>query len=120
MCVRSQDLRIGILLEQDAFHEIWKVWKGLGYPFDSLVPSYATSIGVSGDTPRALAMLAGIIANGGVRYPVETIHQLTFAHDTPMETTVTVSGGSPPSFISSQRRRDISAPHAIRFETLCV
>lgn len=85
---RAQDLRIGILLEQDAFHEIWKAWKGLGYPFDSLVPSYATSIGVSGDTPRALAMLAGIIANRGVRYPVEMIHQLTFARQTPMETTV--------------------------------
>lgn len=84
----GQDVRIGILLEQDAFHEIWKAWKGLGYPFDSLVPSYATSIGVSGDTPHALAMLAGIIANGGIRYPVETIQQLTFARRTPMETTV--------------------------------
>jgi membrane peptidoglycan carboxypeptidase len=30
--------------------------------------------------------LAGIIANGGVRYPEETIHQLRFAHNTPMET----------------------------------
>ena len=85
---RGQDLRIGILLEQDAFHEIWKAWKSLGYPFDSLVPSYATSIGVSGDTPKALAELAGIIANGGIRYPVETIRQLTFARSTPMETTL--------------------------------
>ncbi len=85
---QGQDLRISVLLEQDAFHEIWKAWKGLGYPFDSLVPSYATSIGVSGDTPRALAELAGIIINGGVRYPVETIDQLTFARHTPMETTV--------------------------------
>ncbi|WP_263416246.1 transglycosylase domain-containing protein [Terriglobus albidus] len=82
----GQDVRISILLEQDAFHEIWRDWKRLGYPFDSLVPSYATSIGVSGDTPRALAELAGIIANGGIRYPEETIHQLTFAHNTPMET----------------------------------
>lgn len=85
---QGQDLRISILLEQDAFHEMWKAWKGLGYPFDSLVPSYATSIGVSGDTPRALAELAGIIVNGGVLYRVETIHQLTFARNTPMETTV--------------------------------
>jgi cell division protein FtsI/penicillin-binding protein 2 len=85
---RAQDLRIGIILEKDAFHEIWKAWKSLGYPFDSLVPSYATSIGVSGDTPRALAELAGIIANGGTRYPVETVRQLTFARSTPMETTV--------------------------------
>ena len=84
----GQDLRIGILLEEDAFHEIWKAWKRLGYPFDSLVASYATSIGVSGDTPKALAELAGIIANGGIRYPTETVRQLTFAHGTPMETTV--------------------------------
>lgn len=84
----GQDLRIGILLEEDAFREIWKAWKRLGYPFDSLVASYATSIGVSGDTPKALAELAGIIANGGIRYPAETVRQLTFAHGTPMETTV--------------------------------
>jgi membrane peptidoglycan carboxypeptidase len=85
---RGQNLRIGILLEEDAFHEIWKAWKRLGYPFDSLVPSYATSIGVSGDTPKALAELAGIIVNGGNRYPVETIRQLTFASGTPMDTTL--------------------------------
>jgi membrane peptidoglycan carboxypeptidase len=85
---RGQDLRIGILLEEDAFHEIWKAWKRLGYPFDSLVPSYATSIGVSGDTPKALAELAGVIVNGGNRYPVETIRQLTFASGTPMDTTL--------------------------------
>jgi membrane peptidoglycan carboxypeptidase len=84
----GQDLRIGILLEEDAFHEIWKAWKRLGYPFDALVPSYATAIGVSGDTPKALAELAGIVANGGFRYPVETIRQMAFAHGTPMETTV--------------------------------
>jgi membrane peptidoglycan carboxypeptidase len=85
---RGQDLRIGVLLEEDAFHDIWEAWKRLGYPFDSLVPSYATSIGVSGDTPKALAELAGIIVNGGIRYPVETIRQLTFARSTPMETTL--------------------------------
>jgi membrane peptidoglycan carboxypeptidase len=96
----GQDLRIGILLEEDAFHEIWKAWKPLGYPFDSLVPSYATSIGVSGDTPRALAELAGIIANGGIRYPVETVRQLTFASSTPMETTVAFQPGSGESVIS--------------------
>lgn len=84
----GQDVRIGTLIEQDAFHEIWKAWKRLGYPFDSLVPSYATAIGVSGDTPRALAELAGIIANDGTRFPEETIRQLTFAHATPMETAV--------------------------------
>ena len=97
---RAQDLRIGIVLEQDAFHEIWKAWKRLGYPFDSLVPSYATSIGVSGDTPRALAELVGIIANGGTRYPVETVRQLKFASRTPMETTLAFHPGSGESVVS--------------------
>ena len=85
----GQDVRIGILLEKDAFREIWKAWKRLGYPFDALTPSYATAIGVSGDTPAALAELAGIIANDGVRYPVETIRGLRFARNTPMETSFT-------------------------------
>jgi len=85
----GQDMRIGILLEQDAFHEIWKAWRRLGYPFDSLTPSYATAIGVSGDTPAALAELAGIIANDGVRSPIETIRELRFARSTPMETCFT-------------------------------
>ncbi len=82
----AQDRRIRILLEEDAFHEIWKDWKKLGYPFDSLVPSYATSIGVSGDTPQALAELAGIIVNGGLRLPAISVRGMAFAHDTPVET----------------------------------
>ncbi len=84
----AQDERIRILLEVDAFPEIWKAWKRLGYPFDSLVPSYATSIGVSGDTPQALAELAGIILNGGIRRPTISIQGMDFAHDTPVETVV--------------------------------
>lgn len=82
----AQDRRIRTLLEEDAFHEIWKAWKALGYPFDSLVPSYATSIGVSGDTPQALAELAGIILNTGVRLPLINIRQLDFGRGTPVET----------------------------------
>ena len=84
----GQDVRIGILLEQDAFREIWKAWRRVGYPFDALVPSYATAIGVSGDTPEALATLAGIVINGGVRYPTELVRGMQFAQGTPMETRV--------------------------------
>lgn len=102
---QGQDLRIGILMEQDAFHEIWKAWKALGYPFDSLVPSYATAIGVSGDTPEALAELAGIIVNGGVRYPLETIHQMTFARNTPMETTVSFRPSAGQALLSPEIAR---------------
>ncbi|MGA7929059.1 MAG: transglycosylase domain-containing protein, partial [Candidatus Sulfotelmatobacter sp.] len=82
----AQDLRIKILMEQDAFENIWRDWRQLGYPFDSLVPSYATAIGVSGDTPEALAELMGIIVNDGVRDPTITIRQLQFAQDTPIDT----------------------------------
>ena len=82
----AQDLRIRILLEEDAFKAMWGAWSRLGYPFERLVPSYATAIGVSGDTPAALAGLMGIIANDGVRYPRTAIRQLRFAENTPMET----------------------------------
>lgn len=84
----AQDKRIRILLEEDAFREIHRAWKKLGYPFDRLVPSYATAIGSSGDTPAALAELAGIIVNGGVRYPNLRIRRLEFAGQTPFETVI--------------------------------
>ena len=54
---RAQDTRIGIMLEEDAFVHIQKRWARLGYPFDHLVPSYATAIGSSADRPGALAEL---------------------------------------------------------------
>ena len=81
----AQDKRIETLLEIDAFKPIHAAWKRLGYPFDALVPSYATSIGVSGDTPQALAELAGILVNDGVRYPSIAIRDLHFAQNTPFD-----------------------------------
>jgi len=81
----AQNKRIRILVEEDAFWEIGKAWQRLGYPFDRLVPSYATAIGVSGDTPKALAELAGILINDGVRYPALAVSELDFAQHTPME-----------------------------------
>jgi membrane peptidoglycan carboxypeptidase len=83
---KAQDLRIRILMEEDAFKEVWRAWSRVGYPFERLVPSYATAIGVSGDTPGALAELMGIIVNHGMRYPRTAISQLRFAQNTPMET----------------------------------
>jgi membrane peptidoglycan carboxypeptidase len=82
----AQDSRIRTLLEMEAFTEIHKHWKRLGYPFGSLVPSYATSIGVSGDRPAALAELMGIIVNDGMRLPTSRIEELHFGADTPYET----------------------------------
>ena len=82
----AQDIRIRSLLEVEAFLEIHKVWKRLGYPFDFLVPSYATAIGSSADRPASLTELVGIIMNNGIRYPVARINELHFASGTPYET----------------------------------
>ena len=79
-------MRIRIVLERDAFVEIHRAWKRLGFPFDSLTPSYAAALGSSGDNPAALAELAGIILNDGVRYPSVRIRELHFAAGSPVET----------------------------------
>ncbi len=84
----AQDIRIRTLLEVEAFSEVHRAWKNLGYPFDSLVPSYATAIGSSADRPGALAELVGIILNNGVLYPSQRIQELHFAKDTPYETII--------------------------------
>ena len=82
----AQDSRIRTLLETQAFADIQRRWRRLGYPFESLTPSYATSIGASGDRPAALAELMGIIVNGGLRLPVARFESLVFARGTPYET----------------------------------
>jgi membrane peptidoglycan carboxypeptidase len=82
----AQDLRIKSLLEVEAFEALHKDWKRLGYPFETLTPSYATAIGSSGDRPAALAELMGIIVNDGVRLPVASLKSLRFAIGTPYET----------------------------------
>jgi membrane peptidoglycan carboxypeptidase len=81
----AQNTRIRTILEIDAFAEIHKSWKRQGYPFASLVPSLATAIGSSGDNPEALAELAGIILNDGIRQPSVRIEQLHFARGMPLE-----------------------------------
>jgi membrane peptidoglycan carboxypeptidase len=82
----AQDLRIRSLQEGAAFAQIHRTWQRLGYPFDSLTPSYATAIGASGDRPAALAELMGIIANDGLRLPAPRMVSMVFAHSTPYET----------------------------------
>ncbi|MBI4849520.1 MAG: transglycosylase domain-containing protein [Nitrospirae bacterium] len=82
----KQDIRIRTLLEVESFSEIHKEWKRLKYPFDSLVPSYATAIGSSADRPSALAELTGIVLNNGEWNPSVRIQELHFAKDTPYET----------------------------------
>ena len=82
----AQDWRIRTLLEEEVFAEIHTGWKNLGYPFDSLVPSYATAIGSSADRPDALAELVGIVLRGGMRYPARQIEEMHFGAGTPFET----------------------------------
>jgi len=82
---RAQDRRILDLLEIEAFQELHAQWRRLGYPFASLTPSLATSIGSSGDRPAALAELMGVLVNGGKRYPSRLIEHLEFATATPYE-----------------------------------
>jgi membrane peptidoglycan carboxypeptidase len=82
---RAQDKRILSLLEVEGFLEIHRQWKRMGYPFGSLVPSYATALGASADRPAALAELMGILVNGGARRPNTRIESLHFAASTPFE-----------------------------------
>jgi membrane peptidoglycan carboxypeptidase len=83
----AQDIRLRIRIERDAFARMTPYWRRLGFPFETLVPSYATAIGSSADRPAALADLMGIIVNDGWRRPLIDIQQVRFAHTTPYETT---------------------------------
>jgi membrane peptidoglycan carboxypeptidase len=82
----AQDIRIQSLLEVEAFDGLLRDWKRLGYPFDNITPSYATSIGSSGDRPAALAELMSILVNDGVRVPMVSLSGLHFAANTPYDT----------------------------------
>jgi membrane peptidoglycan carboxypeptidase len=82
----ARDSRVRIVLEIDAFSDIHRRWKNMGYPFGHLVPSLATALGSSGDRPAALAELMGIILNDGKRIPTHRFTEVAFARDTPYET----------------------------------
>jgi membrane peptidoglycan carboxypeptidase len=83
---RAQDLRLRIRIERDAFARLTPYWQKLGFPFKTMVPSYASSIGSSGDRPTALAELVGILVNDGVRRPGTALTKIHFAPGTPYET----------------------------------
>ena len=88
----AQNRRILSLLEIDAFSEVQRAWQRLGYPFERLVPSYATAIGSSGDRPAALAELMGIIVADGVRQPNVQLETIRLAEGTPYEARLRRSG----------------------------
>ncbi|MBP2681424.1 MAG: rane carboxypeptidase, partial [Candidatus Krumholzibacteriota bacterium] len=91
----AQDSRIKTILEMEAFEDIHEGWKRVGYPFDTLIPSYATAIGSSADRPAALAELVGVILNDGIRYPSERTGHVRFAANTPYETVMKPTLASP-------------------------
>lgn len=82
----AQDLRLRTRIERDAFTRMTPYWRRLGFPFERLVPSYATAIGSSADRPAALAELMGIIVNEGLDRPAQRINRLVFAPGTPYHT----------------------------------
>ena len=83
---RAQDLRLRIRIERDAFSRMAPYWQRLGFPFKTMVPSYASAIGSSSDRPVALAELVGIVVNDGVRRPSASLAKVHFAGGTPYET----------------------------------
>ncbi|HEY8152725.1 MAG TPA: transglycosylase domain-containing protein [Myxococcota bacterium] len=98
----AQNLRIRILLEQDAFARIHADWRRLGYPFASLVPSLATAIGSSADRPDALAELLGIVQGGGLRRATTRIEELRFAEGTPFATVLRPRSFAPERVLRSE------------------
>jgi membrane peptidoglycan carboxypeptidase len=83
---RAQDLRLRIRMEKEAFNRMAPYWQRLGFPFRTLVPTYATAIGSSSDRPVALAELTGILVNDGLRRPLSSLNKIHFAGGTPYET----------------------------------
>jgi len=94
--------RIGSIAETEAFREIHRAWRRLGYPFGTLVPSYATAIGSSADRPDDLTELVGILLNDGIRYPVQRVEELHFAAGTPYETVLRRSAPRGERVLSSE------------------
>lgn len=86
---RARQRVIATLVEEGAFGRIHASWRRQGYPFASLVPSYATAIGSSGDNPAALSELMGIIQNDGLRLPTVRIAEVQFGAGTPYDTRLT-------------------------------
>lgn len=84
-----QDSRIRIMLEQEAFQAIHDKWQRLGYPFHTLVPTFATALGSSGDKPSALAELVGIISQDGIKTTPARVEKLNFAGGTPFASELT-------------------------------
>ncbi len=105
----KQDRRIKIMLEQEAFGSLHQTWKQLGYPFESLKPTYATALGSSGDKPAALAELMSVLSSGGYRYSQSRITELHFASKTPFETIARYQPSSGVRVLSEELSQEVRA-----------
>jgi membrane peptidoglycan carboxypeptidase len=101
----AQDTRLRIRIEKDAFARMTPYWQRVGFPFERLVPTLATSIGNSSDRPAALAELMGIIVNDGVKKPTLRLTRLHMGRGTPYETVMT------PKVVEGER---VMAPEVAR------
>ncbi|MDE1151606.1 MAG: transglycosylase domain-containing protein [Micavibrio sp.] len=81
--MHAQNIRIQTMLEKEAFGFIHDTWAAKGYSFAAMVPSYASALGASGDTPYALAEFSGIIQNDGVYKKSIKFRDISFAENTP-------------------------------------
>lgn len=82
----AQNIRIRTMIEREAFTHLHKSWQATGFPFDTMVPSYASALGSSGDTPAALSDLVGILVNDGARKPMQKMGEVQFGVGTPYQT----------------------------------
>ncbi|QGZ63987.1 transglycosylase domain-containing protein [Paraburkholderia acidisoli] len=98
----TQDRRIRHMIELRAYDAIGKSWRALGYPFDSITPSYGAAIGASGDRPAALAQLIGLISSHGEKLPTHSFESLDFARGTPYETRFVHADTPPQALISPE------------------
>lgn len=83
---RAQDTRLRTRIERDAFERMTASWRRLGFPFERMVPSYASAIGSSADRPTGLADLMSILMNDGVRRSARLFDEIRLAPGTPYYT----------------------------------
>ena len=98
----TQNRRIRHMIELRAYEAIGKSWRAVGYPFDSITPSYGAAIGASGDRPAALAQLIGLISSNGEKLPTHSFESLDFARGTPYETHFVHATTPPQALISPE------------------
>ncbi|RAR65143.1 transglycosylase [Paraburkholderia unamae] len=98
----TQNRRIRHMIELRAYDAIGKSWRALGYPFDSITPSYGAAIGASGDRPAALAQLIGLISSNGEKLPTHSFDSLEFARGTPYETRFVHAATPPQPLVSPE------------------